>query len=75
MICLAPLCPTPQVTPEREPELQNEIASLREEIKTLRHNIADLRASAMLWKDLYEAAIRRCEELERELKKLTNNPN
>jgi len=29
----------------------------------------------MLWKDLYEAAIRRCEELERELKKLTNNPN
>jgi hypothetical protein len=65
----------PLVTPKREAELQKEIDSLRAEIKTLRHDIADLRASAMLWKDLYEAAILRCEELERELKKLTTNPN
>ena len=58
----------PQVTPGREAELQNEIASLPAEIASLRHDIADLRASpsATLWKDLHEAAIRRCEELERE---------
>ena len=63
------------MTPEREAELQKEIDSLRAEIKTLREAIGDLRASATLWKDLYEAAILRSEELERELKKLTNNPN
>lgn len=63
------------MVPEGEAELQKEIDSLRAEINTLRHDIADLRASAVLWKDLYEAAIRRCEELERELQKLTNNPN
>jgi cell division protein FtsB len=62
------------VTPDREAELQKEIAALRAEIATLRHDIADLRASAVLWKDLYEASIRRC-ELDRELQKLTNNPN
>jgi cell division protein FtsB len=63
------------MTPEREAELQKEIDSLRAESNALRHDIADLRASAMLWKDLYEAAIRRCEELEGELKRLSNSPN
>jgi chromosome segregation ATPase len=63
------------VTPEREAELQTEIDSLRAEIAGLRHDMTDLRASAVLWKDLYEAAIRRCEELERELHDSTNNPN
>jgi cell division protein FtsB len=63
------------MTSEREAELQKEIDSLRAEINTLRHDIADLRASAMLWKDLYEAAIRRCEELEGELKRLSDSSN
>jgi hypothetical protein len=63
------------VTPEREVELQKQIAALREEIGNLRELVSDLRGSAILWKDLYEAAIGRCEELERELKKLTANPN
>ena len=63
------------MSPEREADLQNEINSLRAEISTLRHDIADVRAFAMLWKDLYEAAIRRCDELERELQKLTNKSN
>ena len=70
----APSYPT-SVTPDRENELEQQIAKLRSELGILRETVADLQASAIRWRGLYEAAIFRCGELERELKKLSNSPN
>ena len=50
------------VSDDRERQLEQEEAGLRVTIAALRHDVADLRASAILWQKLYEKAIRRCAE-------------
>jgi len=50
------------VSDDRERRLEEENAALRVTIAALHHDLADLRASAMLWRKLYEKAIRRCAE-------------
>ena len=44
-----------------------EIERLREEAVALEREVTDLRASALRWRILYEGALRRCAEREREL--------
>lgn len=51
-----------RVSDARERQLEEENAALRAIIAALHHDLADLRASAMLWQQLYEKAIRRCAE-------------
>ena len=63
------------MTSKREVELRDEMAALRVEIGTLREAVADLQQSTIRWRRLYEAALRRCEELQRKLKKVSNSPN
>jgi hypothetical protein len=63
------------MTSKRDAELQDKTASLRAEIGTLRETVADLQQSTIRWRRLYEAALRRCEELQRELKQMSNSPN
>jgi hypothetical protein len=45
----------------------NHDSSLLREIAALREDVEDLRACAIVWRDLYETAIRRCVELEAQL--------
>ena len=47
-------------------QLEQENAELRRIVKVLRHDIADLRAAAELWRRLYEDAQRRGSERESE---------
>jgi hypothetical protein len=49
---------------DREHQLEQENAELRSVIAALRHEIADLRASALMWRKLYEDAIQRHAERE-----------
>lgn len=46
------------MSPPSYATLLNEIANLREELE-------DLRASAIAWRELYEAAAKRCADLEK----------
>lgn len=45
-------------------------AALLNEIATLREELEDLRASAIAWRELYEAAAKRCGELEKLIRQL-----
>jgi hypothetical protein len=51
---------------DRERQLEQEIADLRAAVVALRHDVADLRASALLWMQLYAEAMRRLAEPDRE---------
>jgi hypothetical protein len=46
-------------------------AALLNEIVRLKDELEDLRASAIAWRELYEASAKRCAELERVIRKLT----
>lgn len=50
---------------DRQRQLEQEIADLRERIGHLAHEVIDLRASALLWRKLYEDAVRRLAEFEK----------
>ena len=45
--------------------------ALLNEIETLKEEIEDLRASAISWRELYEACAKRCAKYERIIRKLT----
>ena len=45
--------------------------ALLNEIETLKEEIEDLRASAISWRELYEACAKRCAKNERMIRKLT----
>ena len=47
---------------DHERQLQQEIADLRAAVVALRRDVADLRASALLWMKLYAEAMRRLAE-------------
>jgi hypothetical protein len=47
---------------DRGRQLENENAELRHRIATLRDEVIDLRTSALLWRKLYEGALRRLME-------------
>jgi len=51
----------------------NHQSSLPSEIAALREEVEDLRACAIVWRELYEAAVRRSVELEAQLAELTND--
>jgi hypothetical protein len=46
-------------------------AALLNEIERLKEEIEDLRASAISWRELYEACAKRCAKNERMIRKLT----
>jgi hypothetical protein len=52
------------VVNRREYQLEQENAELRIIVKVLRHDLADVRATAELWRKLHEDATRRLMELE-----------
>ena len=51
------------MSPHSYAALLNEIAKMRDELE-------DLRASAIAWRELYEAAVKRCDELEKLARRL-----
>lgn len=57
---------------DRQRQFEQEIAELRERIGTLVSEVIDLRASALLWRKLYENALRRLTELEKHLRQPPN---
>jgi hypothetical protein len=50
-------------------------SKLRREISALREANEDLRLSAVRWKAMYESAVRRCVELEAQLKQSAPLPH
>jgi len=52
------------VATDEESTLHHQNAALQHQVAALREDNEDLRASALWWKALYEAAQRRCAELE-----------
>jgi len=54
------------VNDDHQHQLEEENAALRATVAELREKLADLRESALRWRTLYEAAIRRGAEGEKE---------